>query len=126
MTTVDPRRRNNGGGRVPPGLDSSVGPQGDALILELRRLQRALERNWNDEPRGQSRSRGPVRAQRPAASSNSRPRGPSKTRNVVRRALACCLESIGLGDRPDVGNSNSILKFEQGRPSPPPPLRPET
>jgi HlyD family secretion protein len=126
MTTVDPRRRDNGGGRMPPGLDSSIGPQGDALILELRRLQRALERNWNDEPGGSSRPRGTVRAQRPAASGRARPRGPLKTRNVVRRALARCLESIGLGDRSDVGDSNSILKFEQRRPGPPPPNRPET
>jgi len=98
------------------------------LILELRRLQHALDRNWSDELREAPRPREPIKAKRRGAAANQKTnaRGASSKRNVVRRALARCLESIGFGERSDVeGSKSALLKFEQRRPDPQPPDWPE-
>jgi HlyD family secretion protein len=120
MTAPDHRRDGPTGPYAARGRESStVGPQGDALILELRRLQHALDRNRNDEQRGASRPRRSTKAQRPAASGTAKAASAARKGNAVRRALARCLERIGLGSRPEVDRSTGIVNVEQRWRDPP-------
>jgi membrane fusion protein, type I secretion system len=121
MTARDHRHAGPTGPHAARGRESSsVGPQGDALILELRRLQHALDRNRNDEQRGATRPRRPNKSPRPATSGKARA---GKKGNAVRRALARCLERIGLGSRPEMDRPTDVVSVEQRWRDPPTPHR---
>ncbi len=82
--------------------EGHVGPQGSALILELRRLQAALAQG-DDEPRRPSPNDDRPdhkRAARPAARAPVETRKARKPRKgVARRALDRCLENLWFGNR---------------------------
>lgn len=92
------------------------GPQGAALILELRRLRRAFDeesRNARKPAEGRRRSSEPPRRRR--ASSPKRPR-----KSRVAKAINVCLRQIGL-KAPDHEEPPHELLSEA---TPPPPCRP--
>ncbi|MGA7806498.1 HlyD family type I secretion periplasmic adaptor subunit [Bradyrhizobium sp.] len=102
-----------------PYLDESpnetVGPQGDALILELQRLRHAFddEEGSNQQRRGSSRER--IEAER------LRRNGPPKRRRKSKmgKALDICLEQIGLKAPAPVERRGGRSKGEapRGQPS---------
>jgi HlyD family secretion protein len=72
-----------------------VGPQGEALILELQRLRRAFERDQWSETQAPPPRRPPARESRSAA--GQRRRAPKKSRKRgVGRVIEMCLEQLGL------------------------------
>jgi membrane fusion protein, type I secretion system len=92
--------------REPP---RDVGPQGEALILELQRLRRSFERdNWNEAQPGPPRRPTPNdNAQRRRA-----PKRPRKKRGMG-RVIEVCLEQLGLNAAAPVA--------PRAQPAPPPP-----
>ena len=82
----------------------SLGPQGAALILELKRLQRALE----DESPRQSRAAKPRRATRDGTERERRPpRQPKRAKkSKIGRAIGICLEQFGFRAAAPVGREN--------------------
>jgi HlyD family secretion protein len=94
--------------REPP---RDVGPQGEALILELQRLRRAFERdNWNEAQ--------PAPPRRPSPSDNAQrrraPKRPRKKRGMG-RVIEVCLEQLGLNAAAPVAP-----RAQPAPPSPPP------
>jgi membrane fusion protein, type I secretion system len=80
-----------------------TGPQGDALILELQRLQRAFEDEQEPDPRGNRAPRdGARKGRRPpgAGRSNAPQRKPRKKKGKMGRALDVCLQQFGLKSPP--------------------------
>jgi HlyD family secretion protein len=72
-----------------------IGPQGDALILELQRLRQALdgERSRDQHPPGPP-GRGGARTRQ--APRKQQTRGPRRKNNTVKRAIDLCLKPFGL------------------------------
>jgi membrane fusion protein, type I secretion system len=102
MKHIERFQRGDGfDGRYAPGArdDDTVGPQGKALILELRRLQVALDRESHDRPRRfpNGGDLGDRRAGTADARRSSKPR--RKRKSVVGRAIDICLENLGLRER---------------------------
>jgi HlyD family secretion protein len=82
MTKIVPEARDHIG----------PGPQGNALVLELRRIQEGFDRQVRRQANGVSgRVEGPVNAGRRTAKP-----GPG----VIERAVDACLEGLGLGGGP--------------------------
>jgi membrane fusion protein, type I secretion system len=76
-----------------------VGPQGAALILELRRLRQAFERGEVNEPQA-PQARHPAGGGAPAAA-RQRMRQPKRRRKgKVGRAIDVCLEQFGFNSAP--------------------------
>ncbi|MGQ0681764.1 HlyD family type I secretion periplasmic adaptor subunit [Bradyrhizobium sp.] len=99
-----------------------VGPQGEALILELQRLRRAFERDqWNETQAAPRRP--PPRESRPAAGQRRAPRKPRK-RGMV-RVIEMCLEQLGLGASAPPARRTQPPTRSSAPPSPPPPLPPQ-
>jgi HlyD family secretion protein len=71
-----------------------VGPQGAALILELRRLQHAFENDRATEPSPPSR-RAPRERVRPGEPQRRRP--PKRKKGGMGRVIEACLEPFGFG-----------------------------
>jgi len=75
-----------------------TGPQGDALILELQRLQRAFEDEQDPDQRYRAPREGARKGRRPAGA--GRPKSfqkkPRKKQGTMGRAIDVCLEQIGL------------------------------
>src|SRR5690349_17999380 len=87
------------------------GPQGDALILELQRLRRAIDAEKNEirASRHKPRAKTKLDPRRHQAAKRKRK---SKSKSRVRQAIAVCLQQFGL---------KSPLEFELlQEPAPPP------
>jgi HlyD family secretion protein len=94
--------------------DEAAGPQGQALILELRRLQRALDHNWSDGAR-----EAPPRSRQPKAEprSNAKLKKNAKAaRPSAGRRFASYLDWLGFGAKP--------VRREAAPSRKPPPQRP--
>ncbi|MCP4619761.1 MAG: HlyD family type I secretion periplasmic adaptor subunit [Bradyrhizobium sp.] len=96
--------------REPP---RDVGPQGEALILELQRLRQAFERdNWSETQPAPKR-RPPPNDVKPAGEPRRRaPKRPRKKQGMG-RVIEVCLEQLGL--------NASAPAAPRAQPSPPPP-----
>jgi HlyD family secretion protein len=78
-----------------------TGPQGDALILELQRLQRAFEDEQEPDPRHRGPREGAKKGRRPGASRPKNPqKKPRKKQGTMGRAIDVCLQQIGLKSAP--------------------------
>ena len=77
----------------------TIGPQGAALISELRRIQQAFDQEYHPEPRGAHAGRYPQDSGR-ATKPNMRDRAarPKKRKGMMSRAVDACLESVGFGN----------------------------
>ena len=99
--------------REPP---RDVGPQGEALILELQRLRRAFERdNWNEAQPAPPRRPSPNDKRHADAQRRRAPKRPRKKRGMS-RMIEVCLEQLGL--------NASAPAAPRARPAPPPPPSP--
>jgi HlyD family secretion protein len=120
----------------------TIGPQGAALISELRRIQQAFDQEYHPEPRGGHAGRYPQDSGR-ATKPNMRDRAarPKKRKGMMSRAVDACLESVGFGNARPADRSPMITgdarppasnrppRFEQTcdhrvPPRHPPPVRP--
>ena len=102
----------------------AAGPQGQALILELRRLQRALDQNWNDGAREPvARSRQP----RPEQPNNAKIKKSAKASRgaSASRTFASYLDWLGFHPR-TAGRRDAAPSRKPQRPAPqrPAPQRP--
>jgi membrane fusion protein, type I secretion system len=80
-----------------------VGPQGDALILELQRLQRAFEDEQDPDQRGSRAPReGTKKGRRPSGVGRAKApqKKPRKKKGTMGRALDVCLQQFGLKSAP--------------------------
>jgi HlyD family secretion protein len=98
-----------------------VGPQGEALILELQRLRRAFERDqWNE-----TETTTPRRPKELRQAAGQRRRAPKKSRKRgMGRVIEMCLEQLGLGaSAPPARRAQPPAPPSAPRspPSPPPP-----
>jgi HlyD family secretion protein len=103
---------------------AAAGPQGQALILELRRLQHALDHNWNaDAPETAARSRQPKGERRSNASVKVKKTAKTPRRASPGRTLASYLDWLGFRSRPAVERRDAApgRKPPQRRPAPPRP-----
>jgi HlyD family secretion protein len=108
-------------GEAFPGPDAyaggAAGPQGQALILELRRLQRAIDQNWSDDAREiAARNRQPRSAddnKAKAGKTAKAARGPSASRR-----FASYLDWLGFGPLAGRRNAAPGRKPPQQRPAP--------
>src|SRR6185437_17161567 len=71
-----------------------MGPQGEALILELQRLRQALddERRDNRQPPGRAEARKRQTPRKP----RQQTRGPRRRRSKVKQAIDICLKPFGI------------------------------
>jgi HlyD family secretion protein len=93
-----------------------AGPQGSALVLELRRIQEGFDRQVRRQANGSpGRGEGPANAGR---------RATKAVPGVIERAVDACLEGLGLGggpraapagERPDAGR---VANLGGSRPAP--------
>jgi HlyD family secretion protein len=100
-----------------------VGPQGEALILELQRLRRAFERDhWNETQTAPPR-RPPPKESRQAAGQRRRAPKMSRKRGMG-RVIEMCLAQLGLSaSAPPVRRAQRSAP-PSAAPSPPPPPPP--
>lgn len=114
----------------------TVGPQGDALILELQRLQHAFDEDDNADPRARHPQQVEVRKGRrpqPAAAGRKRPpqRG-GKKKGKVGRAFDISLSLLGLGParapqrRPESGRQQRPPRTSEPEIAPPVHPRPRS
>jgi HlyD family secretion protein len=100
--------------------EESLGPQGAALISELKRIQRAFAQEYQAEPRGPDAGRPPQDSGR-ASKPDMRHRAarPKKRKGVMSRAVDACLESFGFGNAGPSDRRPMVAR--DGRPSNRPP-----
>jgi HlyD family secretion protein len=127
-----------------PRHGETVGPQGAALILELQRIQRVFDQEY--QPRGPHAGRRSYDSERaPKPNMHHRPPRPGtrnkKRKGMMGRAVNACLERFGFGNIPSADRrpmvtrdarppaSNRLPRLEQARdhgvpPEHRPPARP--
>jgi len=97
----------------------AVGPQGDALILELQRLQGAFDDGSDEDPRQRRGSRdGKKRRRPPPPQARAKPRSKKKG-STMGRALDVSLSLFGLGaPAPKARRGEGIREMDWQRPAP--------
>ncbi|BAM89985.1 putative secretion protein, HlyD family [Bradyrhizobium oligotrophicum S58] len=97
----------------------AVGPQGDALILELQRLQGAFDDGSDEDPRQRrgARDGGKKRRRPPPSQARVKPR--KKKGSTMGRALDVSLSLFGLGTpAPKARRGEGIREMDWQRPAP--------
>jgi HlyD family secretion protein len=115
-----PRHENEYEGRRWLGArsDEGDGPQGTALILELRRLQVALNREIHDEPRTSRLHSDRVEYGRVRPPDARRPAAKRKRRKgAVSRAVDICLENLWFSNRSPVDRARGFAELTDVRPA---------
>ncbi|MBI5322040.1 HlyD family type I secretion periplasmic adaptor subunit [Bradyrhizobium sp.] len=98
--------------REPP---RDVGPQGEALILELQRLRQAFERdNWNEAEVPPQR-RPPLNDAGPAGAPRRRAQWRPRKKRGMGRVIEVCLEQLGLN-----AGAPAASRMQQPPTTPPP------
>jgi HlyD family secretion protein len=89
-------------GWEPPHQSPRVGPQGDALILELQRLQRAFEDEQPSDPRLHAPREGGKKGRRPPGAGRGKAplKRPRKKKGTMGRAIDVWLQQMGLKSAP--------------------------
>ncbi|NPU12903.1 HlyD family type I secretion periplasmic adaptor subunit [Bradyrhizobium sp. 83012] len=96
----------------------AVGPQGDALILELQRLQGAFDDGSDEDPRQRRGSRDGKKRRRPPPS-QVRPKPRKKKGSTMGRAIGASLSLFGLGGQaPRARRGEGIREMDWQQPVP--------
>src|SRR6516164_7408458 len=95
--------------------DDGVGPQGEALILELQRLRQALDderanRQRRGRPSGREGTRKPSQPQRKPQRQARRPK--RKRKSSMGQAIDICLKPFGLVKTSSQGESHREAPIE--------------
>ncbi|MGC2781016.1 MAG: HlyD family type I secretion periplasmic adaptor subunit [Bradyrhizobium sp.] len=99
----------------------AVGPQGDALIMELQRLQGAFDDGSDADPRDRRGSRDGAKKRRRPPPSQVRTKSRKKQTSTMGRALDVSLSLLGLGTpAPRARRPEGIREMEWQRPGPAP------
>ncbi|MGJ5093612.1 HlyD family type I secretion periplasmic adaptor subunit [Bradyrhizobium oligotrophicum] len=98
----------------------AVGPQGDALILELQRLQGAFDDGSDEDPRQRRGARDGGKKRRRPPPSQGRPKPRSKKKgSTMGRALGASLSLFGLGAQaPRARRGEGIREMDWQQPAP--------
>jgi HlyD family secretion protein len=96
----------------------AVGPQGDALILELQRLQGAFDDGSDEDPRQRRGARDGKKRRRPPPS-QARPKPRKKKGSTMGRAIGASLSLFGLGGQaPRARRGEGIREMDWQQPVP--------
>ena len=97
----------------------AVGPQGDALILELQRLQGAFDDGSDEDPRQRRGARDGAKKRRRPPPSQARAKPRKNKGSTMGRALDVSLSLFGLGaPAPKARRGEGIREMDWQRPAP--------